>query len=489
MTLIWLLAAVASAQEPEIGRNGVMNAASRIPASLNERSIARGSLFVLEGVHLDGAQGVAIQRGGRSISAVLRHVRADQVEALLPASVPLGPATIVLQLAGGTSKPFPIRVTAADPGIFTRNGKGWGPVAGGGFRRGGAATLSTTGLGQTTPELLIGGRISRAVVEVKRSNGIEEVRFAIPGDAPTGCHVPIQLRAGGALSNTATISIEPCKVPEYFPFADWQGHRAGFIALARTQSEEKTVDEALGSFVDLRKSAGPGGPLVYIPSPGTCGLYLAPLGAETSLSASFTTVLLSQLPGPGLDAGRRMTVAWGNQLREVPPRIGAPGMFVTEIGANPVQAARRGQPLFFGDGEHRVAIDGGAGVTAFAAMVPGLPKFALAGAALPIVDRSRDLALQWSGLGPNHAVLILALATRFSEKAGALCYCVAPGQPGSFRIPAALLSALPKVRNSGGDTAQIILVALSTQTPRSLPGLEKGIAFSASIITRNTEFR
>lgn len=429
----------------------------------------------------------------------------------MPADAPLGEASVEAAVASGRSKPFPIRVVVSDVGIYSRNGKGWGPGVvdnGDGSRRranseayparpGQTVTVSVTGVGDRVPGAWIGGKTARVIGVRRGKQGRDEITLLTPGDAPGGCFVPLQFRSAPAagvapVSNVVTIAIDaagaPCRVPEYFPFAAWFGHRAGFAVLARTVKQGATLDEALVSFLDLRGVTSPGGPLLGLPPPGSCGLYRAALGPETSLSSSFTSLLLAQLPGSGMAAGPRLTVAKDRLLRSIPARMGATGVYYGSLGASPPQAGLRPEPLFLGNGDYRVASEGGPEVPAFAAIVPGLGALEWKNRdALGQVDRRRGLHLDWQASAGDRVLLVVALTTSSGSQSGALCYCLVPAARGSFDVPAHLTTALQATGRE--ETAEILLVDLPARDFRTLPGIERSIAFSTTIQVRKTEFR
>lgn len=487
---------------------GIVNAASRVPGSLTGNVIAAGSLAYLEGTGFTNTVRVQIESGSARLEATVLRVEQGQLLVRLPQVAP-GPAILRVQQRSEVS--LPIRIAAFDPGIFSHNDKGWGPakamvIAPSGKRReislaeparpGDGIAILATGLGRRKAgHTVLTGGVSTPIESIRpgEADQPDEFRYRIPSTVPDGCFVPVSVRSTtspGSPFHSSNVVVVPidrggkaCRVPDYFPFARWFGHRAAFVVVARTEQASKTIDEGLASFLDMRGVTEPGGPLVYIPPLGQCGAYRAAIGPETSLSASFTAVLMSQLSGKGLDAGRRLSFAIGNTLRAVQPRIGAPGVYVGVIGSDPMEAGRRALPLFFRQGDVRISTEGGTDVPAFTAAASAPAAFSVTNAAsLRRIQRNRDFTVGWHGQDAKQIVLILVVSTSAKAGAGGLTYCVARGDAGRLTIPASITDSLPATE--GGE---IILIAMPAGAPRTIPGFEHSLALGASIRTFSVE--
>lgn len=139
----WLLPTHASAQ-PQINEGGVLNAASYRLPGLPGSGIAQGSIFVIFGQNLGPASLVQVQQwplptnlagtevlvtaNGVTQNCYLLYTLSTQVAALLPSSVPVGPATIQVRYNGQLSNSVQIEVVAHAFGIFSRNQQGFGPA-------------------------------------------------------------------------------------------------------------------------------------------------------------------------------------------------------------------------------------------------------------------------------------------------------------------------------------------------------------------------
>jgi uncharacterized protein (TIGR03437 family) len=492
-----------TAQAP-LALTAVVNAASLVPGSLTGNSIAPGSLAYVEGAGFTPHVRLRITAARKTFDVPVLHVDPGRLLIRIPAIAP-GPAILAASQRPETS--LVIRIVSSDPGIFSRNGKGWGPAQAAvlldnGRRRdislsepvrpGDTVRISATGIGSASPPLtVITGGVAAAAGTIREGAGDQpgEFTYRVPSTAPDGCFVPVYLRAAGpsgstGISNHVTLPIDragrPCRIPDYFPFAGWFGNRAALVALARTVRDGQTVDEALASFLDLRGVSEPGGPLVYVPPPGQCGAYRAAIGPETSLSSSFTTLLLSQLKGRGLDAGRRITVALGGTLRAVPPRIGAPGVYFGMLGSDPAEAGRRALPLFYRPGEVRIASEGSRDVPAFETAAASPVPFFVNTPAPGAVHRNRDLAVSWQGLDSNQMVFALVVSSSEQAGAGGLCYCVARGDSGRVTIPAPLIGTLPATEGPAGE---IVLIAMPAKPANPVPGFTHSLVLGASIRT------
>src|SRR5271165_4616568 len=117
--------------QPGIGQNGVVNTASRIPPTLPGGALSRGALFTISGVRFGGQKGqkrpvvLLTQKG---VSTPLRVIKAGSkdLDALVPASAPIGPGELTVSVDGVASRRFPVEIVEFNPGIFSANGEGWG---------------------------------------------------------------------------------------------------------------------------------------------------------------------------------------------------------------------------------------------------------------------------------------------------------------------------------------------------------------------------
>jgi uncharacterized protein (TIGR03437 family) len=272
---------------------GILNAASYAVPGLPHSDLAQGSMFIVFGQNLAQGQlvlatapfstelggcSIQVSGGGVSADAVMIYTSFTQVAAILPSRIPPGDATITVTYRfqpdpEKTSAPLRIRVARSSFGIFTRNQAGSGPGIVQNYnsatdqpvnaltapvRPGQVMILWGTGLGPVTfdetqlpqvgnldvdAEVMVGNKSARILYKGRSPQfpGIDQINFEVPTDAPEGCHVPLAVRAGGVVSNFASIAIAAagavCADVNGFSAADMEklrspGHlRIGEVAL------------------------------------------------------------------------------------------------------------------------------------------------------------------------------------------------------------------------------------------------------------------
>ena len=260
--------AIATAQQPIINNNGVVNAASYVPLA------APGSLLVVFGSNLASktivasstpltthlqtdTDDIAVQIGGQW--APIYYVSPTQLSVQVPwVFATSGSVIMAMTRNGKESAPVWVPVAQVSPGIFTvsQNGQGMGwainAITGkvaqpagsipGVANVGPAAVgdhlfLYATGLGQVAPPVDDGAapcplsgcppgawqsttlgapavRVGGVQAKVEFSGlspqfvGVYQVNFQVPAEAPTGNSVPLQLQMAGYTSNTVTLAIQ-----------------------------------------------------------------------------------------------------------------------------------------------------------------------------------------------------------------------------------------------------------------------------------------
>ena len=247
---------IAFAQVPAIGQNGVLNAASRIPATLPGAAIARGARFEIAGVRLagPGTVRVKIEHNGAWVVVPVRMSEPMKIEAMMPRDAPVGQNTLIVETDAGRSKPFSFAVAATRIGLYSQNQKGWGQgkidllanrsripnSANAPARPGQLLSILSTGLGEGGGvSMVIGGKVA-AVDGIDRNiaPGLDEIRFRVPRGVPEGCSVPAYARVSGAPpSNVVTMSIESrgshCHMPGGASVPPIEGRRQGVIGIGR----------------------------------------------------------------------------------------------------------------------------------------------------------------------------------------------------------------------------------------------------------------
>lgn len=245
---------------PLITLNGIVNAASFASPLQPGGSIALGSVFSLFGERLGpktlasvasfplprtlSGVTVTVSRGATSVEAIPLAVVVGQINAILPSNAPLGDVLVTVRYNGRTSPPVTARTAPTAFGVFTLNSSGRGPgliqnylspaeqpvnSASTPASPGQVVTLWGTGLGAinapdhlpppagTLPvgvDIFIGDRPVTEILYAGRAPccaGIDQIVFRIPSDAPSGCAVPVQVRASTLPANLVTIAISPCQ--------------------------------------------------------------------------------------------------------------------------------------------------------------------------------------------------------------------------------------------------------------------------------------
>jgi uncharacterized protein (TIGR03437 family) len=234
----------------------VLNSATNAPPSGPNGGLAQGSFVTIYGANLGpttgmtpatlplqttlGAVAVTITppNGGPQIAYPV-YVGSTQINAILPSTVPVGPANLTVTYNGAASQPTPIQVVSSAFGIFTAN-FGSGPAAvvdltatdpivssTNPAHPGDILSLYGTGLGPVSaPDNQAPGIVSPPGIRVQvmvAGQAIspiyfgrtplfpaeDQINFQLPGAGPVpeGCSVSIVVMVNGVASNSATLAI------------------------------------------------------------------------------------------------------------------------------------------------------------------------------------------------------------------------------------------------------------------------------------------
>ncbi len=512
---VLLALAIGCAAQPGIGQNGVVNAASLIPPTLPGGAIARGALFVIHGVRLGSSARtvVSVSRNGIATNVRVLKVDARRIDALMPQSVALGSEALVVSVDGQASRPFPIEVVASNPGLFSRNGEGWGPgridnLAASGSRTanstthpagpGQRATLLITGLGGGAgATVVVGNRTTKAEAPKPTAHpGEQEVTFQIPMDAPRGCFVPVYLMAApGRASNFTTMSIHsgpgPCAAG---PVPLLSSEKIGVVALSRTRLKPRQ-DLAADSIIDdarISFSATTNEPVLtpmrLLPPEGTCTAYTSSYQADTDLSTSISSILGPG--GRGLDAGSKLSLVSAGGTRAIGEAYKNPGYYRARLGS--AELTGRNMPLFLEPGEFTLQGTGGKDVGPFTVLfrVPA-PFDWIDRDEISVIDRKRPLTVHWKGTGRDQLMLIVARNVDQITTAIGLSVCVARPSAGQFTVPPELLANVPISRDIPGTPYdELVIGAIEGRLPSiQTSGLNGGFVLSAYATGRIVEYR
>ena len=492
--LLPLCLAGAAWGQPAIGQNGVANAASRIPGALAGGALARGALVEIRGVRFGAAPAavrveISTARGRLEVPALA--IRGRHLSFVLPETAAEGAASLRVHVGGESSAPVAVRIVASNPGIFSRNGLGWGPgavenLAPGGARQpndlahparpGQRLAVRITGRGGARAVAYhLGGVRGVAAPGRVVAQGEEELILPVPAQAARGCFVPLWLEAApGRASNVVTVAVAdrgPC--PAVIP--PFTGERLGVAAVARTRGDPPR-DEALVAFA--AKTADPVfAPLLMLPPPGTCTAYTGSFQSGAIVPQSISSSLIADLGGDGLDAGPELEIRRGEDRRALPRVPGAPGLYRRKLG------------VFLPPGEFAIAGPGGGGVGAFRWTLQAAPRLEWTNAAAAAaVDRSRDLELRWK---PGAGIAVsLAMNVDQESTASAMTFCVADAARGRLTIPRALLANLPASGDLPGiPYDQVFLASLRAAAQAGAAGLDRVVTVSLDAQAQTARFR
>jgi uncharacterized protein (TIGR03437 family) len=503
------------AQPPAIGQNGVVNSASLIPPTLAGGTLARGARFDIQGVRLTGSEptSVILIRGAVSLKAQILSATPLVIEAIVPLHTPLGPVEIRVQRGAETSAPFPVTISMASPGLYSRNGSGWGPgrIQNLQPNRGENSVnnptepskpvaILATGTGGVPPDVFVGSKLAK-VLRIERTvePGNEVIVVEIPRSAPEGCFVPVYARrpeADASPSNIITVSVRRgkggCRVPTEFPVPLLGSHTNGTIAISRASGLSETGrgkwmdDDAVAAFVKTDGSP-PNTPLLLTPPVGTCTVYTGSSQSPFQMPLTISDGFLADLGGEGLDVGSALSLANGEEMRAIPRTPGTPGFYRAPLGTS--ESRRR--PLFLNPSSITLASPGGHDAGRFELTLQVTPAFTWTNREVMVeVDRHRPLTLTWSSVNPSPVKLILAMSVDQLTTARAMCYCVANGAEGKFTIQPDFLANFPATRDIPGEPLNQLMIAEPTLHPLvTLPGIERLQAMTMYVNARVVRYR
>ncbi len=522
---------------PPISADAVYNFFSNAPPGMPNAGIAQGSRLAISGRNIGPAVGVAasdypltnelggtsvqIQSGDVITSAIMFFASNNFVTCVVPSTTPLGDATVTVTYKGRTTAPLPIKVVTTSVGIRTLNSQGNGPAKA--FNTTPDTALSqdstpppsnalnqpakpgqwmvvqATGLGpvgfdetqnlsqemDVPADVIVGNKLATVRTKLRVVTGNDYILFKLPDDAPEGCYVPIAIRAGGVMSNVASVSISASGGS----CSDATGLAASDIETAQKSGQLNMASIQLTH------------------------LDLGPLGLDNEVTGSFArydfnTLLTAFAPGVTQSAIRKSlgtpavgscTVTPGsptvrNRLFDVPPDRTF-GQFLNVGQALNVSGPLGTVPLLAPDysfnsdtnvitpGDYTV--DNGTGTQAFGPFKATLtlpPMLTWTNKdAVVSPDRTQDLTVTWSGGIPDKEfVLIVGLAV--SEQATAAFLCTEKVSASKFSVPAWVLSSLPRsaMFTEGGQSLPGGLLAVGTAPLTSVgrftaPGFDFGV--------------
>jgi hypothetical protein len=293
-------------------------------------------------------------------------------------------------------------------------------------------------------DVFVGNKLATVITEF-RAAGEDYLLIQLPNDAPQGCYVPLAIRAGGGVSNVATISISStggsCSDATGLATSDIDAaQKAGGISMGTIVLDRLDLgplgpmDSANGVFArvdfnSLLSAFSPGnnggGIRSSFPTPPLGSCVVSP-GAPTRPNNPFDTPS-DQIPLFYLNAGPALNLN------------GPPGS--VQLPAPNYSFNPDGDPITPGD----YTVDNGnasPAVGQFKAAITLPPPLTWTNKnGLTSLDRTQDLTVTWSGgLADKEFVLIVGLS---ANQATAGFLCTEKVSAGQFTVPAWVLSNLP----------------------------------------------
>jgi uncharacterized protein (TIGR03437 family) len=503
-------AAAAAGLAPAI--TSVFNAASGNIGSLPNGGVAQGAVFTLTGSNMGPANlavdpnpftnatlmntSATVTVNGTKVAALMYYTSAGQVAALLPSNTPVGSGTVVVTYNGTASAAAPITVVQNNPGVFTTPPGGAGAAVltnpdyslvtsirtncGGPLTLCGAANpkdvlilwatglgpvngsdASGTGLGQNMPDIplqvWIGGAQAKIAYQGRSGCcvGVDQIVFTVPDNVMTGCAVPLFLQIGNQVSNYTYVPIASgsrnCTPvnPALTPAAIATVAGGGAFTAANIKLRGRNNDRADATFQKLTIAPAM---LPFVltladyPPVGSCTISNNP-----NLDLSPTYAVFQS----GIDAGPSLTVKG--------PKGSSP-MAKTVVAGQPTDYFATLGPGYFAPGNYTVTGTGGADVGPLTAAltIPPLATWTNQ-AQLSTVTRANGLTITWSGGASQYLLISGGSYTSADLSTGAIFQCLAPGDAGTFTVPANVLLALPAmpVSPNGGISVQTYLSSAS----------------------------
>jgi len=493
-------AALAFAQPPAITPRGIVNAASRMPLSLAGGKLAPGARIVIPGLRLQDAHSlttIRLEQGPWGATLKPTSISAEQLEAVLPSDVPLGTVRVSLVNGQGSSRAEQVEVVRSNPGIFTLNGAGWGPVAGAAYNPGARVKLRVTGLNGQRPLILVGGKAARVV-----SFSGEDLVFEVPRGSPEGCWTPVWVQSeSGTLSNFVTLSIRRARMAcQQFP--GWPGRtlesgkRTGVVALERVRASLEfapgnptnySVAAATAIFLQAGASSAPTYTQALPPS-GACTVYTGTVSLAPPQQSALP--LNDGSRNGGLDSvfGRvERLLNVGSSLR-----LDGPAGWSAALAAQPtaglfaglLETGRQGRssasPL--APGGYHLRTSGSNGVEGLDASVAVPPPFEwVNAAAVQEVDRGKGVELVWRG-PPGRRMLAVVASLDAVTSALGVAVCAARPEADRMEIPPYALANIPPTASPAG------LIPLRLVALISIPGTALGSGRSGGLDDLRTAF-
>ncbi len=546
IVVLLLAAAGTLAAQPFVFYRGILNAASFAPQGLPNGSIARGSIFAIFGRGLGPPEGdgelqfplsttlggvsVEVCQGANCLQAIPLYVSGGQINAIMPSNAPLGSVSLRVTYNGAAGNFSPAEVVASSFGAIAVNGGGFGPGIIQNFiaannqpvnsavdtaRPGQTVILWGSGLGAglnadnerpqagdlpVAVDIWVGGK----AVTVKRYSGrtpccagVDQISFDVPADAPTGCYVPVTLRAGGVVSNSVTMAISSdgsaCSDPANPLGAARPGGRVGLVLLSRVNGEAElplglhldfTSDVASGIFQNE-----PAGPwhfdhLYSLPPPGACTTFSAKGG---SLKTDMLAALITS--GTRLSAGVQLTLSGPGGDVAVRPSPATLNFYGTLAGTT--LDIKGLMSLFFGGASSRVSSVGGPDVGAFEVEMAPVPQLDWTNRdALGSVVRGVEVDVTWTGGPADGLVAVMGVGRNPPSQSAGGFLCVERAAAGRVLVPSWATAYVPGGGSPEEPAGLMTLILLPAKASTfTATGLDFGFGLFSSVEAIDVDFQ
>jgi uncharacterized protein (TIGR03437 family) len=540
---------------PTVTENGIVNSASGVPPSLPGGALAQGSFFTIFATGVGptppqqaeqfplptnlGGTRVQIRQGTRTVDCYLVFTSSTQINGIIPSNAPLGNAEMIVTYNGNASRAVPVRIAQHNFGIFaTSQGRGPGIIQN--FQTQLEQPLNTrsatakprqaiilwgTGAGPITApdnvappvgnlpfpfEMTIGGKRANLLYTGRAPccSGVDQIVAEVPDDAPQGCYVPVQVKAGDVWSNVVTMAIEPngrtCQdVANPVSNLTSTGGKVGVVMLTRlsatintkTEGEQKLdADLGVAAFPEVSAAGDLGfNMLTSMPPVGTCQAFAGVRDISDLLGGAFGGPLQTTGASKMLDAGAILRVSSAGKTANLERSTN--GTYLGLLGGSiPLPGTPAMVPL--DAGTFTISGSGGPEVGAFNASITLRPPLTWTNRSqLGVIDRKTPFRVDWSGGVSGESLLLLGYGTDQTNKASSGFVCVAEAGAGNFTVPASAMANLPAVQAAGDLGEKFGLLGLFSfrsagqMTPFQAPGLDIGLVIGAQIEARSVEIK
>ena len=437
--------------------------------------------------------------GGAAVTAKMVYTSAGQIAGLLPSSITPGAYGVRVTYNGLASAPQNVTVVARSFGIATSNSAGTGTAqatignvnSGISLTRFTSGSTSFNGLNWTlTPahpgdtlvlwgtgggadsandtggtsgdqtsagnfSVIVGGRTITPQYAGASSGypGLWQINFTLPSDITPGCFTSAQVSAGGELSNAVSLPIaaagqDVCSDPQLNSTTLQLLDQGGSVVIAGLSvAKENSVTNTVSASGATSSITGNQELASAVFLGYTASQYAAvfggiKIGACTITDVTSTAAANPAAPQAYLDAGARLPIT-------------GPG--IAAGSAEPIAVANPG-PIYsltlpngtLGAGQYTVTGSGGKGIGAFTASVNFPSGFTVTGwDSLNTINRATPLTINWTASNADTVFIIASTYTQAGKDAAnnnilhtTSFTCQVPAAPGSYTIPASVLSYL-----------------------------------------------